>query len=330
VNRHAMLDRITIPVTQVFLGGYKLFGESHDSPGFAEHLTGIESHLPERLTPGAHEVAARTARGQLDPGFFVARWLGAGYPTILYHHGNNERPFDFGRFSKNSFKRVLLDAGHQIPASIIGIRAPWHRSIRQYMRAMAHLSNFTGMMAVSAWLIEGLIDRVREQGAEPVTVSGFSLGGWITNLHRAMYGTADVYVPMAAGTALDDTVLDSIWGRTVSATLQQDPVPVRQALNFEREFAARPQRNVFPLLGRYDQYIRHDVQTHAYGVHPVRTLDKGHITLLADAPTLREHLLAHLGSGERSTDSPVMGRASVSGLLADHSPPGPIPASGSP
>ena len=52
---------------------------------------------------GTFEVRAVTPAGILDPAFKVEKWLGTGHPTIIYHHGNNERPFDYGKAAKTPF-----------------------------------------------------------------------------------------------------------------------------------------------------------------------------------------------------------------------------------
>lgn len=294
MNAHAAIDRAVIPVTRAFLGGFRMFSGSLDGPALAEQVEGAAVDLPRWGGEGAYEVPAQTPRGSADPAFLVARWLGRDHPTILYHHGNNERPFDFGVASKNSFKNVLLAGRGSPAANLIALRAPFHRSFKTYMSEMRDLAAFTAMLAVSCRLVEALVDRLAHEGMGAVVVAGFSLGGWVTNLHRASFGTAHAYVPMAAGAALDDTVIDSAWSGTVSPAVRRNEALVRSTLNFERAFGAVRRDDVFPLLGRYDQYVRHDVQARTYGSHPVATRDKGHITLLADAAGLREHLLAHV------------------------------------
>ena len=298
MNAHAAIDRAIIPVTRLVLGGYRLFSESLDSAEIEEHLERVRVDVPAPPWQGVIEVPARTLRGELDPAFVVSQWLGVEYPTIIYHHGNNERPFDFGPLSKNSFKNVLLAKRATVRANLIALRAPYHRSFKTYMREMAHLANFTAMIATSCRLIESLVVRIGDAGGGPVIVSGFSLGGWVTNVHRAYYDSATTYVPMAAGAALDDTVIDSAWAGTVHHAVQRAQDDVRRVLNFERAFAAVAADDVFPLLGRHDQYVRYAVQKRSYGARHVATLDKGHVTLLASAGELRAHLLAALPAGQ--------------------------------
>jgi hypothetical protein len=306
MNAHAAIDRAVIPVTRLFLGGYRLFSESLDGASFDEHLAGIGVAIPAFAGEGVVEVPMRTLRGDVDPAFVVAQWRGSTFPTILYHHGNNERPFDFGPLSKNSFKSVLLADRRAIAANLIAVRAPHHRSFKDYMREMGHLDAFVAMIAASCRLVEELRRRLVEEGGGRVTVSGFSLGGWVTNLHRALYGTADAYVPMAAGAALDDTVIDSAWSGTVAQTVRESEDDVRRRLNFERPFAANERDDVFALLARHDQYVRYEAQRGAYAPHALSTRDKGHVTLLADAAALRRHVLAHAAWGAPAAVAPAV------------------------
>ena len=46
--------------------------------------------------------------GDLDPAFRVEKWFGADYPSVIYHHGNNERPFDYRKRAKNSFMNIFV------------------------------------------------------------------------------------------------------------------------------------------------------------------------------------------------------------------------------
>ncbi len=150
MNVHTTLDKLTVSIAALASGKNKLFSRSIESPTFTEHLEGIALKRPDIHNKGKYEVVADTIVGQLDPAFLFVQWKGGEYPTIIYHHGNNERPFDFGRFSKNTFKNIFLSGNESVDANLIVLRAPFHNfSLKQYQEKMTELSNFVAMLCVS-------------------------------------------------------------------------------------------------------------------------------------------------------------------------------------
>lgn len=294
---HALVDHAAT-VSGLFLPDRtRYFAASVDSEPFAAQLAAIE-HDPVPVTEeGVHLVRARTPVGDLDPAVMVAHWGRPDLPTLVLHHGNNERPFAFGRTAKNLLGKAML-VPEPPPANVLLVRAPFHGgTLRAYLRAMGELERFVAMLATSVAVMDRLVDQLRAAGCDRVVLAGLSLGGWAVNLHRAHRDTADVYLPIFAGAALAEVFLDSAYRRLTSRRALAEPEKLRTVLNFEERFAAVTTRNVFPLLARYDQYIAFDRQRPGYGDHPVAVVDEGHVTGGLDAAALRAHVLAHL-SGE--------------------------------
>jgi hypothetical protein len=289
MNFHALLDNMTVRAAA--LSKFRFFSSSMESPTFAEHLESIEVDVPRVQGEGYYEVSANSLVGEMDPAFHVARWRGSEFPTLIYHHGNNERPFDYGAASKNTFKNIFLSKVEDIPVNLIALRAPYHRSLKDYTQASAHLANWMAMLAVSTALIESLVRSAHERLSSPIGLAGISLGGWVVNLHRAHCGSADVYAPMLAGTALEDVFLYSAYRALTAESALQNPGDLKSPLNFELEFLQAPEMNVYPLLARHDQIIRYSRQKQSYGKHPVTTIEKGHVTASLAADTLRAHVL---------------------------------------
>lgn len=123
MNLHAFLDHYTVMAGALVAGRRRFFSQNLESPDFSEILETISLQLPEIVGEGLYEVEADTLTGTLDPAFYVAQWLGNDYPTLVYHHGNSERPFDFSAFSKNSFKHVVLAQREQFAVNLIALRA---------------------------------------------------------------------------------------------------------------------------------------------------------------------------------------------------------------
>jgi hypothetical protein len=289
MNFHAFLDNLTVKAAT--LSKFRYFSSSVESPTFSEHLEAIELDVPRIQGEGYYEVYAYSLVGALDPAFHVAQWRGSEFPTLIYHHGNNERPFDYGPSSKNTFKNIFFAKKQAIPANLISLRAPFHRSLKEYTQASVHLSNWIAMLAASTALVESLVRSAHERLSSPIMVSGLSLGGWVANLHRAHCGSADIYVPIFAGAALEDVFLASAYRALTAEIATDEQSPLKSLLNFEIEFLQAPEMNVYPLLARHDQIIRLERQKQSYAKHPVTVIDKGHVTGSLASEALRTHVL---------------------------------------
>ena len=292
---HAFIDKYSVAATALLLGKKRWFKDSVVSPSYEEQLDGICLTLPELTGEGFYELYAQTRVGPLDTAFHIAKWISPQHPTIIYHHGNNESPFDYGVFAKNTFKNVLYAQKQHIDANLISLRAPYHNiSLLAYFEKMGVLANFTAMLCVSAKLIEALTAHLHERGCKRVMLTGLSLGGWVANLHRCFFSSADVYVPVFAGAALEDLFISSSYSKISGETVRQNPDALKTVLNFEERFTGSNLDNVYPLLARYDQLIRFEVQKRCYPENRIKTIDKGHITGALASADIRAHILAHL------------------------------------
>jgi len=288
MNIHTILDNFTISLSVLFLSKSKFFRESIESPTFSEHLHGINFLLPEIKQEGQYEVKAETLIGDLNPAFRIAQWKGKEYPTIIYHHGSGENPYD------RSFNSIFSIKKMDIPANLIVIRAPFNLSAKEYMTSINELSNFVAMLSVSVQLIEQLISFCREKGTSSVVISGLSLGGWVTNLHHTYFNSADYYKPLLAGAGLAEIFLDSVYEKLTASLAKEKPEQVRKILIFDDDFAKVNNSNVFPLLGRFDQIIRFERQKQCYDQRLVTVLEKGHITGALAFKKLCRHILENI------------------------------------
>jgi hypothetical protein len=291
MNKHIIIDRITIELAGLLSGKDKFFSASIESPSYIGHLVNISMNISEIRQEDIVEVQAQTLQGPVNIAYNIVQWKGAEYPTLIYHHGNNERPFDFRGTAKNTFYQIFLK-GHQLPDfNLIVIRAAFHdEDLRSYRHKMTRLANFTVMLALSARLIEELIQRLQQQNAA-IVVAGISLGGLAANLHRAYYNTARAYVPMLSGASPAETFLASSYRRLAGSLAIENPEVIRDKLNFDQDFAKIQQANLYPLLARYDEYIPYSLNKQVYFGHPLKLIDKGHITAAISADVLREHIM---------------------------------------
>jgi hypothetical protein len=204
---------------------------------------------------------------------------------------------------------VVWEARQKFGSNLIVLRAPLHRSFREYTSGVAQLASFAGMLAASVRSIEHLQAWSRARGSGPVVVSGVSLGGFVTNLHRACFNSADAYAPLLAGAAIDHLFVSSVYRWLTAPAAREHPEALHRVLNFEAEFLRVPNDNVFPLLARYDELIVFDRQKQCYGGRPLVVLEKGHVTAALATSELRQHLLSVLGEAASSDRGPDERRA---------------------
>jgi pimeloyl-ACP methyl ester carboxylesterase len=292
MNKHIFLDRLTARIGALAAGKKKFFSESLDSPSFEELVRAIGVDAGNPAGEAIHELTATTPSGVTGTAYRVAQWLGWEHPTIIYHHGNNERPFDFRKPAKNTFLHVFVRARKDFAANLIVVRAPYHDgSLKEYKEKMTGLQPFMTMLATSVALNEALVRAIRAHSDQPVITCGISLGGWATNLHRSLYNSSTAYVPVMAGTFLGELFLQSAYSRLTGKLALEHPEQIRQRLNFSEAFGRVAAANVFPLLARHDQFIEFDIQSRSYEGHPVAVLENGHVTGALNAGGIRDFVL---------------------------------------
>lgn len=301
MNRHELIDVATVGLAGLLLGDAKVFARSVESPPIGE---AVEEASHEDLGAAAfvegrvRTIDVETPVGTFETAYLPWRWLGPERPALLYHHGSGEDPFDFGRFASNSFRRIFAGGAFDVPVNLVALRAPFHdRSGRAYARALGDLSNFVGMAAASTSLVEGVRARLVEAGCPAVSVSGTSLGGFVTNLHRAYLGSADRYVPLLAGAALGELFVSSAYRRLTGAPARANPDRLRAALDFEDEFQAVEGDDCAPLLARHDRVVEYDRQRPSYAGMDVGVIEKGHVTGALASGLLRTHLRRSVPGG---------------------------------
>ncbi|WP_167768639.1 hypothetical protein [Haloarcula amylovorans] len=290
-NIHERIDIGTIQVSALLLRDAKFFTRSLDSRALIEVAREAEARVADLSSAGERTVTVDTPIGSFEAAYMPWQWRGPDYPTLIYHHGCGERPFDFGRFSSNSFRRLFVATDEVIPANVVAVRAPFHDgSNMDYVRAMGDLENFIGMLAASVGLIDAIATRASDRTSSPVLASGISLGGWAVNLHRACFDTVDRYVPIFAGAALGEMFVSSVYRKMTAGLAQRRPDHLREVLDFEEEFRAVKADNCAPLLARYDRIIEYDRQRSAYAGMSLSVLEKGHVTGSLATERLREHV----------------------------------------
>lgn len=300
MNIHGLIDHLALIGGARFVPKY--FRDGHQSPPFAEHLAAVKLQRPPWEGEGEYEIAAHTLVGELSGGLRCARWKGEAYPTVIYHHGASEIPYDYG------FSRIFPLKRQDIAANFYLVRAPFHRSVKEFVSGIRTLSNFVAMLAVSVRVIEEVVQDNRQRGVPVIAVAGSSLGGFITNLHHIHFDSAAVYTPLLAGLLANDAFLRSAYSRATAPAALDHPQDIERVLDFSPGFAAAEHGRVFPLLALYDQIIRFDPQRESYGECPVEVITRGHTTGALSYALLRRHVLNRLQeAGQAGTGPPAAG-----------------------
>lgn len=297
MNIHELLDIGTIQFSTLLLRDAKFFARSLDSRPLVEVVSDTEVNVDDLCRAGEQTVTVDTPIGAFEAAYMLWKWIGPDYPTLVYPHGSGERPFDFGRFSMNSFRWLCVTTEEAVPANVVVVRAPFHDgSNMDYARVMGDLKNFVGMLAASVGLVEALATRANDRTSSPVLASGISLGGWAVNLHRACFDTIDRYVPIFAGAALGEMFVSSVYRKMTAGPARRRRDHLREVLDFQEEFGAVEAANCAPLLARYYRIIEYDRQRPAYEGMSPSVLGKGHITGSIATGRLREHILRVLSA----------------------------------
>ncbi|WP_276258848.1 hypothetical protein [Haloglomus litoreum] len=300
MNHHELLDVASVRLAALVAGDARYFSRSLEGPSLhgAAAAATVADGVGDLRHAGVETVDVDTPAGTFAAAYLPWQWHGPDHPTLVYLHGSGERPFDFGRFGSNSFRRLFV--GADVPANLIAVRAPFHEgSNREYLREMGDLENFVGMLAASTGLVDALVDRASEVTEGPVVVSGISLGGWTVNLHRACHGSADRYAPLLAGAAPGELFVSSAYRHLTATAALERAAHLRDRLDFEAAFTAVEAADCDPLLGRYDRIVEFDRQRDGYAGLPLAVLETGHVTGALATERLREHVLGALAAAER-------------------------------
>ena len=296
MNGHSFLDRFTTAIPSLFMWKNGYFARSLETPSFNEWKEMMQTGpLKIPKSGNIQEISMDTPEGHFNPAIMCYQWKGNDFPTIIYHHGNNERPFDFSRGAKNIFPGIFKPEISSKNINILIIRAAFHdKKLKDYMQRIRHLKDFTGMLMASVCVAEMAWKTLKKRGSQPLLLTGISLGAWVTNLHRTYFNSMDSYIPVLGGAALDQLFLSSAYRKMTARKARNKPEYLREKLNFEKDFAQVESDNCYPLLGRYDQYIQYEKQVVSYGNIPVEVIPKGHLTAIMQPAGIKQHLLKHL------------------------------------
>ena len=328
MNLHRMADELVAALGGLYGDGTKFFRDGTESPHVSEvaaetRLSVSKAGSILELEEG-QEMMVQAAHGAFSAPvrYTVLRWTGPQAPTLIYHHGSGESNYAArirriagrmddgqgtsgldgagrasGASASGAARRVsAAEAATSGPANIIACSVPYNHSLKEYLYGAARLDRWVFLLAASVRLTEALTSRLREMGCPHIVCAGLSLGGWITNLHHTYFDTCDVYSPIFAGAALDDLFTESIYRKLLASSARDSGERFREALNFEKDFTARGTENVYPVMARFDRFIRFERQAGIYRGEQMTVLERSHTTGAVAYARLAEHLTRRLFS----------------------------------
>lgn len=295
LNPHDLIDRLGATLGGIVYRKDRLFGKSLESPPLREAVPETNTRAAAFDVGVWQQVTAKGPAGSFDAAYLVYRWQGFNVPTLLYIHGSGEQPHKFSRFSDNSFQKIFA-RDDKPEMNLILLMAPFHEGSQgEYIKKLGYLNNYVGMLATTTALLDALATRLQEEACPVVYAAGFSLGGWVLNLHRGFYGIGiNRYVPMCAGTKPSAVFVLSHYRKLVAEKALEHPEVLEELLDFDKEFRANKAKDCYPLLFRYDRLIELNTQVQAYEDMELKILDKGHFTGQQATGAMRDHILHSL------------------------------------
>ncbi len=265
MNRHIVLDRCLLLTIRMF--GKPFFSESVDSPSFEDHLKAIRIRVPELAGAGYYDAQVQTAVGNMPLRLNLLHATDASRPLVICNMGGSETPFDRGALR-------FFPLHQAFDLNVIAVEAPLQRSVKQLSAAFARLDNYMAMLAATVAMNEHIVRCARFRDTAVKVISGTSLGGFVANRHHLAFNSASAYVPFVAGTRHGEIFLTTV---ASSAAARGNPDHIRRRLNFDAAWAGRSHPNVHPVLARFDQLNRLEVQGPSYGNMPLDVWQGGHL-----------------------------------------------------
>jgi hypothetical protein len=285
MNQHVLLDRLAIRGAELAGKGKRFFGEELESASIREHINATHIEIHDIDLKGENMIEAITAQGPVYAYFKVTRWVGYEAPTLIFTHCRGDQPY------YKRLESIFPNASYMPHVNLIATGSPFNYNKKEYALAMGRLRGYVRMLAVTAVLTERILQFIKKKNKAGMVVGGLSFGGWVSNIHKAYFNSADEYRPMLAGARPDDMFLHSYYNKMVADNALSRPEKFINALNFELDFLNSNNSNVFPLLGKFDQYVELGVQSICYKPENTTLIDKGHQTTSMANDILREHLM---------------------------------------
>ncbi len=285
MNIHVLTDKLAIEKARLAGKKKRYFREEIESASIKEHIKATHIEIHDIDFKGENMIDAITAQGSVNCFFKVTHWRGFDFPTLLFTHYRGDRPY------YRRLESLFVPGEYSYDFNMIATGSPFNYDHWEYVKAMGRLCGYVRKLAVTAVLNERILQYLKKLSRKKIVVAGTSFGGWVSNVHKAYFNTADEYRPILAGTKPDEMFLNSYFNRMVAECVQLFAKKVSNALDFDLDFRISGNDNVFPLLAKYDQFVEYEKQKGCFRPENITLVDKGHHTALQDKRLIRKHIL---------------------------------------
>ncbi|MFN3238693.1 MAG: hypothetical protein ACE37D_16750, partial [Pseudomonadales bacterium] len=218
-NRHVLADKLMVWTFRNL--GKPFFSDSLETCDFEEHLGAVHFDGPCLSTPGLYEYKVGSLGEDTTLQVRLLHKIEPDAPLLIYTMGGGEAPFDYT--ASRAFPEFC-------GVNVVAVEAPYQRSKQQLEAAFAKLNNYMAMLAMTVAMNEAILKAPIFSNCPQTMIAGTSLGGFIANRHHLTYNSADLYLPMVAGTRHGDIFLTTM---KASKPVQRSPSDLTKHLNFE-------------------------------------------------------------------------------------------------
>jgi hypothetical protein len=282
IKRQLQDDRRFVQNRQLF--ARSCFQDGWDSPSLQDHLTALDFELPRLPTSGRAAFAVSSLIGDLSAAIHVVAAGHSDSPVLVFHH-------DFGDNPPTRAMKAAFGGRRADDLAVYVVEAPFHDHPRARRTASRSLAAHLAMQAVSVAATEQLLRASRVAQAPLRIVAGYGQGGFVTNRHHMIHDSADLYIPLMAGTAEAELFLA---GLPSSPRAKRQPEQLRDRLNFDEDWRERDHRNVFPVLGSADSVNLFTPQARSYDKTPIEVWPVSHTVGEETAERIRAKILRHV------------------------------------
>lgn len=287
-----MTDVASLKAAAFMARKMRYFSESVDSSRLTKLPASAIMNIQDFSGKGQYEAEGTVGGRKIKPAFTVDRWFGFDAPLIIYHHGAAEGRCDF------SYRKIFNSkAMKALRANTIFVTGPFCRTNGEFIKNIRSLERYTSIIAGSAALVEEIIRHFRRNSSMEIIVTGTSLGGAVSLLHKLAYDSADLWLPLYAGPNLGHVFTESAYSVICERKARENEAKtIREVLDFGDEFSlAKNRKNVFPLLGRHDMIFYRDIQAGFFEERNITLTEKGHSTGATSFNELSKYISGGVG-----------------------------------
>lgn len=184
--------------------------------------------------------------------------------------------------------------------NIIVVHIPCSENINTFSNCSKDADKFQTVFAITVLLIEEIIKFIKSKSQKNIAVAGVGIGGWIINLHHALYNTSYIYIPCFSGSGLGDFLFNSPIKKNMCSEAIKNSQKLINIFNFDDIFMAQiTHKNVFPLLSENDKIVNYNRQKTTYGDVQIESIKGNYSSCLKDYKKISNHIILKLKNTDK-------------------------------